>query len=327
MGEVGPAAHVEVDAGPDGQGRGLAQVGGDALVDELADAVPVGHDHPVEGPLALEHLADEVLVGVHGGAVDVVEGRHDRADPGVDGRLEGPQVQVAQGVLADADRVVVAAAGGEAVAREVLGARSDPVGITRVVALEAPHERRRETAREDRRLAERLRDAAPAGLLRDVDHRGEGPRDTVDDGLAGRDGADLLGEVGVERRRDAERDRADRAVAVDDVAPEEERDAEAAALDGVALGGVDVRDEHALVALVAGRRAGSVEARADAAGRDLGGVVVGVDVGDLVGLADLLGQGHLRHEELDALLDGQGGIEPRPLWRAGDVSHVSGSPR
>jgi len=96
------------------------------------------------------------------------------------------------------------------------------------------------------------------------------------------------------------------------------------------LGGVDVADEDALVALVAGRRARGVEARADPARRDLGGVVVRVDVGDLVGLADLLGQGHLGQEEVDALLDGQRGIEPRPLGggrRGGDVSHVSGSPR
>ncbi len=175
-------------------------------------------------------------------------------DPGVDGRLERPQVQVAQGVLADADRVVVAATGGEAVAGEVLGARGEAVGVARVVALEAAHERGGEAAREHRRLAERLGDPAPARLLGDVDHRRERPRDPVDDGLAGRDLADLLGEVGVEGGGDAERDRAHRAVAVDDVAAEEQRDAEAAALDGVALGGVDVADEDALVALVAARR-------------------------------------------------------------------------
>ena len=147
-------------------------------------------------------------MGVHRDAVDVVEGRHDGGDAGVDGRLERPQVQVAQGVLADADRVVVAAAGGEAVAGEVLGARREPVGVARVVALEAAHEAGREAAREHRGLAERLGDPAPARLLGDVDHRGEGPRDPVDGGLAGRDRADLLGEVGVEGGRDAERDRA-----------------------------------------------------------------------------------------------------------------------
>ena len=252
------------------------------------------------------------------------------SDAGVDGVLEGAQVQVAQRVLADADGVVVAAPGGQAVAGEVLGAGGDPVGVARVVALEAAHERGREAAREHRGLAERLGDPAPAGLLGEVDHRREGPGDAVDRGLAGRDGADLLDERRVERRGEPERDRAHRAVAVDDVAAEEHGDAEPAPLDGVPLGGVDVADEHPRVALVARGGAGGVEARADAAGAQLLGVGLGVDVGDLVGLGDLLGQGHLGEEQVDAGLGGQRGIEPRPLRRvggAGGRSHVSGSPQ
>ena len=64
--------------------------------------------------------------------------------PAPHGGVERPQVQVAQGVLADRHAVVVPAPGGQPVAREVLGARGDPVGGGRVAALgsRAPSPRR-----------------------------------------------------------------------------------------------------------------------------------------------------------------------------------------
>ena len=135
-------------------------------------------------PHSLQHVPQQVPVRVHGDAVDVVEGGHDGAHARVDGCPERPQVEVAQRVLTDRDRVVVAPARREAVPGEVLGTGCDPVGMSWFGALEAPDHRGRHPAAEHRCLAERLRDPAPARLLGEVDHRGEGPRDTVDDGLA-----------------------------------------------------------------------------------------------------------------------------------------------
>ena len=250
-------------------------------------------------------------------------------DAGVDGRLERPQVQVAQGVLADADRVVVAAAGGEAVAGEVLGARGEPVGVARVVALEAAHERGGEAAREHRRLAERLGDPAPARLLGDVDHRGERPRDPVDGGLAGRDRA-RPPRRGRGRRRPRGRAGSGTTVRWPWMTSRPKSSGMPRRLPSTAwrwaasMLPTRTPSSRSLPPVAPER----VEARADAAGARSLGVGLGVDVGDLVGLADLLGQGHLGHEQVDALLDGQRGIEPRPLGRAWRWrSHVSGSPR
>ena len=162
-------------------------------------------------------------------------------------------------------------------------------------------------------LAERLRDPAPTRLLGEVDHRGEGPRDTVDDGLACRGRGGALDEVLVPGRGQPERDREDRAVAVDHVAAEEQRHAQAAPLDGVPLGGVDVEREDALVALVAPGRTAGEEARADPRAAQRVGVVVGVDVRDLVRLADLLLQGHRAHEQRDPLGHRQTRVQPGTL--------------
>ncbi len=309
VGEVRATDHVEVDPGLDRQPGGLAVVAGDAREDDLPDAVPVADDDAVEAPLALEHVAQQVAVRVHRHAVDVVERGHHAEHAGLHRGPERPQVQVAQGVLAHRHGVVVAASRGQPVADEVLGARAEPVGPGRVVALEALGRGGREPGREHGRLAERLRHPAPARFLGQVEHRREGPGDPVDDRLGGGVLGSEPDQLGVEGRRQAERDRRHGAVTVDHVAPEEHRDPEAAlACEGLDL--VDHPGQHALVALVAGGRAGGVQARADAAVAQRLGVLGGVDVGDLVGLAHLVVQGHLGHQRVEPRLDVEGGVEP-----------------
>ena len=81
--EAGRSGHLQVQAG---HGPGHRVVG----------AVPVGDQHAVPGPLALQDLADEVVVVGAVDAVDPVVGGHDRPRPGVRGRLEGDQIDLAQ---------------------------------------------------------------------------------------------------------------------------------------------------------------------------------------------------------------------------------------
>src|SRR5450759_2625755 len=107
-----------------------------------------------------------------------------------------------------------------------------------------------------------------------------------------------------------ERDREDRPVSVDDVACEQQRDPQARLLDGYALCGVDGGDTNARVAFISCRRAAGENTRPDPAEADELPVLHGVDVGALVGLPNLLGQGHLGQQGLDTLFHGKIGPQP-----------------
>ena len=98
--------------------------------------------------------------------------------------------------------------------------------------------------------------AAPARVAGDVDHRREGPVQARGAGLARGDAGGALGVGRVPARRHRERDREDRAVAVDHVHREQQRDAEPAVFD---------RDPLQLAQRLG---AGDVEVRADLAAAD-----------------------------------------------------------
>ena len=63
--------HVDVDAGRDRLGSRVPQIGGHALVDQLAHAVPVGNDDTIEAPFRLEQSLAAVDRGRRH-AVDVI---------------------------------------------------------------------------------------------------------------------------------------------------------------------------------------------------------------------------------------------------------------
>jgi hypothetical protein len=146
--------HVDVHAGRDRLGCGVSQIGGNALVDQLAHTVPVGNDDTAEAPFVLEHLTQQSTMGVHGHAIDVGEGRHDGGAPRLNRSPEWAKMTVAQSVLADLHGLVVPATPDQTVADEVLRARRDRAGASEGVALEAAHHRRAEPTGKHRSLAE-----------------------------------------------------------------------------------------------------------------------------------------------------------------------------
>ena len=106
----------------------------------------------------------------------------------------------------------------------MLDAGEHVLGRLEVVALEALDPRGGEQPPEQHVLAAALDTAAPALVARDVDHRREGP---VDARARRFERCRLRGaprEVGLEARDFGERHREDRAMAVDDVGGEDQRD-------------------------------------------------------------------------------------------------------
>ena len=227
-------------------------------------------------------------VGAPGHAVDGVERAHRGVRAGVDGGLERRQVQVAQPLLGHVGRVVLASALGLAVGGVVLDARHHLVGRRVVGALCGLDAGGREDRAEVRVLAGGLGDAAPARLVGDVDHRAVDLLDADRGRLARGDRVVGGGHRRVEAARGAQRHGEDRAVAVDGVVGEEDRDVQPRLLDRDVLEVVDLR------------RVGEAEDPAHA------GLRVGVGdlpVGQQLQLLELLADRHLAEQTIDLALD------------------------
>ncbi len=176
----------------------------------------------------------------------------------------------------------------------MLGAGRDGPGAGQVLTLEPFDRRRCEHAGQVRVFAEALGDAPPAGIARDVDHRREGPVDPGGGGFQRRHPGAAPHQIGVEGRRQSQRNGQHRLEAVDDVAADQQRDAEPALLHRDALHLVDDVDVDL------------VEDRSDPAALDRLSEVVGELTArsvDLRHLADLLGHGHLLEQGSHAGLD------------------------
>ena len=177
------AGHGQVEGGA---GGGLAVVGG----------APVGDDHAVEAPLALQRLGQQVVLG-HGSAVDRVVGGHDHPRVGVgDHGLEGGQVELAQRPLVD-PVVDGEPVGLRVVGDVVLGARPD------ALRLHAADVGGGQPAREQRVLGEALEVPAAQRRPVQVDRRAEDDVDALAHGLAGEQPADAPQQLLVPRRRHA----------------------------------------------------------------------------------------------------------------------------
>ncbi len=99
--------------------------------------------------------------------------------------MEGREVDVPELLVGDVGLFVVAAAGGSAVAGEVLDAGHDVIGCAEVGALESFDLGFGHAGAEEGIFAGAFHDAAPAGITGDVDHGSEGPLDAGGAGFAG----------------------------------------------------------------------------------------------------------------------------------------------
>ena len=299
------AHHLHVGAGVQRGLRGVGAVGGDAVAAgaavrilgragaEFGDRGVVAFDESVKPPLVLEDVGLGLVVGASGDAVDRVKRTHRGVGPGVDRGLERRQVEVAKPLFGHVGGVVLATAFGLAVRGEMLGARDDLVRRGVVGALGGLDPRGCKHRPQIGVFAGALGDPPPARLVRHVDHRAVDLLDADGCRLTSADRVVGGGHGRVEAARGAQWDREDRAVAVDRVVCEQDRDVQPRLLDRDVLEVVDLR------------RVGQAEDPADA------GFCVRVGdlpVGQQLELRQLLVDGHPReqvvHAPLDALTGG-----------------------
>ena len=177
----------------------------------------------------------------------------------------------------------------------MLGRRGDTVGRAEVVALEAARLCRGDLRCDPRILPRTLGNAPPTGVARHVEHGRESHCNAVHRGLLRGRARSSLPEYGIEQTRFRQRNRKNRAMAVDDVETQQQGNAEARFINGKALYG-----PHFACAP-------KVQQGADTSGADtLSHVVQRARAGDHlrrcdhIELADLFLDRHRRQQRIDA---------------------------
>ena len=204
---------------------------------------PVGDHEAVEAPFAAEDVLHEEDVARGRDAVIVVEGGHQRERAGLHGRLERREVHIPQLAFRQERAVVVPTAFRGAVAGKMLDAGRHRRGVRQVALIAADH-RLGHLGVQPGVLSASFRDAAPARVPRDVQHRREGPSDPLPGRLDGGHAGARLHEGGVEGRRQPQRDGENRVETVDDVPAHEERNPETGLLHADTLELIDFHRIH-----------------------------------------------------------------------------------
>ncbi len=287
--------HGHIDAGIDGC-LDLAIVG----TREGGDGFPVADHEAFEVKLALEHVGDEVLVGVHGGAVPARERHHDRTDARFDRRGVAGQMDGAQLLLRTDGVALVLAPRCAAVAEKVLGTSEHPIGLAGL-ALQALDRSRSHHLGQLGGFAKALVGAAPALVAGHGNTGSEGPRNASRQHLQGGGPSDLLGQLGVARAAHADVVREDggalhQGIAVDRICAPDDGDAQARTK-GSGLNRSDQFDPI-LGRVGLRQRRSAVEHRSNVQLAHVVGVLGQLPV-DLDHLPDLLVERHLAEQLLD----------------------------
>ena len=174
---VEPVFHVHVNTRQKRFASGCSSVIGDAVLDELVDRVVVAYYKSAEFPLVPQHTRQGEGVRRGGDLIKRVESAHQRGSARIHGRLEGRQVNLAQRALRHVHGVIVASAFRGPVADVVLYTGCDGIRSIKPRALISDHIGARHGCTEVRIFAGPFHNAPPAGVARDIDHRGEGPSD------------------------------------------------------------------------------------------------------------------------------------------------------
>ena len=201
----------------------------DSVKDTLGDAGIVRHHETVPAPLVAEHVGKQPLVDRSGHVVDHVERSHKASGAGVGRGLVAGHVFVEHPLAGHVDRVVVAAGLSAAVEGEVLDAGHDLVfgdELLARAALVAVDHSLGHTRIEVGVFPAAFAHTAPPGVTAKVDHRAEGPRDTVGRSLYCSYMGGLLDCFHIEAGRKAERNREHCLIAMNHVHAENQRDAE-----------------------------------------------------------------------------------------------------
>jgi len=156
-------SHIHVQTGFQRLLRGLRSRRRNAVVQKLADGIPVAHDKPVEFPLIAENVGEEMLVGAARNTVDLIERCHQCAGACIHRRLERNEVHIAKRPFGNFRGVIITSPLRRAVRGEVFRACEDRRGIGEITALVSAHLGRCHRSPQERVFTRPLRDPSHRG--------------------------------------------------------------------------------------------------------------------------------------------------------------------
>ncbi|CAH1687467.1 hypothetical protein CHELA1G11_20043 [Hyphomicrobiales bacterium] len=227
----GLALHFDVGPRCERAARGFLAVRRNPVRDELLNRAEIADDNAGEAPFLAQDIREQMAVGDAGHAIEGVEGRHEAAHAGRDGRLEWRQIGLAQRTLGEGSGRVVATRLNRPIRAEMLDAGRDGIVGIQPLALEAPDTRGADLGAQPGRFARPLRDSSPAWVTRHVQHRRIDPIDARGGSFPPGYPLRPLDRLEIEAGGLPQRDWENRPVAVQNIETEEKRDAEAGALD------------------------------------------------------------------------------------------------
>ena len=189
---VEAADHVHINACQEGFSGGGCHIVGDPVIHEFREGGVIAVHNSLKSPFPSQDLRQGKGIGGSGHAIQRIESAHYRGDAFFDGRVEGRQVELTQGVFGKFDRIVIAAALCCAITDEMFCASGDTVGDIQARSLIAAHVSAGDHRAEIGILAGPFRHAAPACVPRDVHHRREGPADAAGGSFLRSDASGLL---------------------------------------------------------------------------------------------------------------------------------------
>ena len=138
---------------------------------EIPDRPAIGHHMTAKSPASAKHLAEQELAAAAGFAIHGVVGAHERLDAFLAQSLKRRQIRLPQVARSRVHIELMAQRLRPAVHREMFGT-GRCLQVTRVVTLQAPHERGPQFGCQSRILPPCLLAAPPTWVAKNVDVRG-----------------------------------------------------------------------------------------------------------------------------------------------------------
>ncbi len=189
----------------------------------------------VESPLVAEEVVHQPFVGRCGNAVNFVEGAHDGAHAGINGRFIGGKVFVVHADAAHVGGVVIAACLLRPIKSKMLHTGDHGVVGRQVFSLVSFHHGFCDPRSQEGVFTRSFGNTPPAGITRNVDHRRESPENSVGGSFLSCHTGALFHQSHIPGGRNSQRYGKGRPVAVDHIHADDQRNLHAALLHGNAL--------------------------------------------------------------------------------------------
>ena len=179
MTDKGTTDHFHIDTGINRFQGSFLLVFAEAVGDLFGCRSPVGNDHAVVFPLIAQYIFQDKGISCRRNTVIIVERRHKGGTSGFRSRFERRKIDVTHLAFGNECRIIIASSFCCSVADKMFGTGCNGGRIVQGIALKTFHHSYTHNGTQVRIFTTAFSDSSPAGIARDIDHRGKCPADTV----------------------------------------------------------------------------------------------------------------------------------------------------